>query len=475
MLKPILMMWSTADGANGRLFRTVLLSGLLLVNVAGIALADAWPTYRHDIARSGLSAAEITLPLKAAWTYQSPYPPQPAWAGPARRDGWHKTENLKPRVTVDWSFHVVGADNRVYFGSSVNDKVYCLDAQTGEERWAYFTDGPIRLAPSIYGDKIYAGSDDGRVYCLNATTGELIWKQRVGPVDNRVSGNDRMISVWPVRTGVLVDNGIAYCGAGLFPNEGVYLAAYEAETGKEIWKHKIGNNAAQGYILASASKLYVPTGGGSPAVFDRRTGEYIQNLGGAGGSFCLLTEDSVIYGPGRTGTLDAFTTETEDHYATFAGNVMVVNAGRSYMHTDIDLTALDRTRFNQLAMDGMKVTREEETLKKELKRLGDNVDSEQGRELRKKLETVQEQRAEIEKQKLGCFLWRRDCRYPYSLIQAGNRLFAGGNGEVAAIDTDTGETVWTGPVNGHALEMALSDGRLIVSTDRGTIHGFAAE
>ena len=40
------------------------------------------------------------------------------------------------------------------------------------------------------------------------------------------------MSVWPVRTGVVVENGVAYFGAGLFPQEGQYLCAVSAADGK---------------------------------------------------------------------------------------------------------------------------------------------------------------------------------------------------------------------------------------------------
>lgn len=49
----------------------------------------------------------------------------------------------------------------------------------------------------------------------------------------RVPGNGRIISVWPIRTGVLVDGGVAYCCAGLFLQEGVYMCALDAKTGAD--------------------------------------------------------------------------------------------------------------------------------------------------------------------------------------------------------------------------------------------------
>ena len=149
--------------------------------------------------------------------------------------------------------------------------------------WTFFTGGPVRLAPTVWQGKVYVGSDDGFVYCLDAQSGELIWKFRAGPCDERILGNGRMISRWPVRTGVLVDNGVAYFGAGVFPFEGVYLYALRAKDGKLIWRNDSwgyfrsgwGSCSPQGYLLADRKRLYVPTGRTPPACFDRDDGHLI--------------------------------------------------------------------------------------------------------------------------------------------------------------------------------------------------------
>ena len=172
---------------------------LIVVVLCHRAGAEGWPTYRHDQARSGVTSESLTPPLTQAWVFASKYPPQPAWPGPARRDGWHKVDNLKPRVIFDWAFHVVMQDGAIYFGSSADDKVYALDTQTGKTRWTFFTDGPIRLAPTIHGGRVYVGSDDGRVYCLDAKTGQPQWTHQPAPSNRQVAGNGRMMSLWPIR------------------------------------------------------------------------------------------------------------------------------------------------------------------------------------------------------------------------------------------------------------------------------------
>jgi outer membrane protein assembly factor BamB len=435
--------------------------------------AEDWPTHRHDISRSGITSDTVELPLSALWTRESKYPPQPAWPGPARRDGWHKTENLKPRVIFDWAYHVIAAQGGVFFGSSTDDKVYCLDALTGEEKWTFFTDGPVRLAPTVWQSKVYVGSDDGNVYCLEAESGELIWKYEGSVEDRRVPGNNRIMSVWPVRSGILVDRGTAYFTAGLFTFEGAYVCAVDALTGAEQWKKLIPHLTPQGYLVASADRLYIPTGRGEPFVIERETGEYLYTVEGAGGTFCLLSDDLLIYGPGKQGLFEAFKPGDKDEIATFEGNTMIVTAAMSFLHTDTQLSALDRARYLTLAEQRTLLSREMKEAENTVKKLDKEKDQEEIAKLQSRIDEIAKLIPPLSEEMKQCIAWKTDCKYPYSLCISGNGLlFAGGRNEVAGIDTVTGKVAWTAPVKGRALDLALADGKLIVSTDEGSIHCF---
>ncbi|MBN8249813.1 MAG: PQQ-like beta-propeller repeat protein, partial [Verrucomicrobia bacterium] len=216
------------------------------------AAAD-WPTYRGDYARSGISTDPLPEALSEAWVWRSPQAPRPAWQGEAKWDGWNKVFDMKARQTFDRAFHAVVADGRVYFGSSADDQIRCIDARTGRELWTAFTEGPVRLAPTVSEGRVFAGSDDGQVYCLDAEDGRLLWKVRAAPEDRRIPGNGRIISNWPVRTSVVVQDGMLYTTAGMFPSEGVHLVALDAVTGAERWRQVQNDLPAQGYLLALIS------------------------------------------------------------------------------------------------------------------------------------------------------------------------------------------------------------------------------
>lgn len=463
---------------------TLLVSVLAAIGLIPCHGADSdWPTYRGDYARSGISSVSLQFPLKPAWSYRAPHPPQPAWKGAAKWDGWHKVYKLKDRQVFDRAFHAVISQGRVYFGSSVDDKIYCLELQSGAEQWVFYTEGPVRLAPTIVKNRIYFGSDDGFVYCLDARSGALLWKTRVGPRDYRVPGNGRVISAWPIRTSVIVMDGLAYCGAGMFPSEGVYLVALAARDGVQKWRQVQNDLPAQGYLLASQSRLYFPAGRNNPVVCDRADGRRLRVIEGSGGTYALLTGDTLVFGPGKTGELGLVEKEQKDQLASFSGNHMIVSPSMSYLHSDTELSALDRPRYLELARERRGIASRQSRVNQELKKLterrkraaGAAVSGSKSQEdkLKRELISLGRELDRLTQAMRACIVWKKPCDFPFSLALARDALVAGGNGAVAAFNATDGELIWKAPVNGAAFGLALAEGRLIVSDDTGWVHCFA--
>lgn len=218
-----------------------------------------WPTYNRDNQRTGVAEQGLSFPLHLQWVHKQNYAPEPAWPDPANQDFWHKKAQLRARVVYDRASHVVTVGNRIFFGSTADDSVHCLDATTGKTIWKFTTEGPVRLAPSISDDRVVFGSDDGFAYCVAAADGKLLWKLRAAETDRRIPGNERIISVWPIRTGVLIEDNIGYFCAGLFPQQGVYQTAVDIRTGKRLASNKV-DMSAQGYLERKAGRLFVATG-----------------------------------------------------------------------------------------------------------------------------------------------------------------------------------------------------------------------
>lgn len=224
-----------------------------------VVRVEDWPMFLRDNVRSGTSPENLPLPLELVWSRQTRLPPMPSWPDEAKNDFWHNKYNLEERVTYDRAFHLVSVGPRVYFGSSAEDAVFCLDAATGKVLWTYTTEGPVRLAPTVVGERLLFGSDDGHVHCVQAATGDLVWKQLLAPSPRRIAGNGRIISAWPVRTDVFVDKDQAFVCAGVFPSQGVYQYVLDGEDGT-VRSQKTIAVTAQGYQQKLFGKLMIGTG-----------------------------------------------------------------------------------------------------------------------------------------------------------------------------------------------------------------------
>jgi len=274
--------------------RIILLAVLLCgAAVAGVASGADWPMWRYDANRSGASPQELAEDLHLQWTRELP-PYRLAWPN-------------EPRLHFDSSYEPVVLGKMLFIGSPYDGSVSAFDTETGKEKWKFYTEGPVRLAPVAWEGKVYFGSDDGYVYCLDAAEGTLKWKFRVAPKDRpdrRHLGNARLVSYWPVRGGPVIADGKLYCGAGIWPTLGVFLAALDAKTGRLLWLNgsinyikdvRIDHNirgdtglSPQGYLLMVAGKLLVPNGRSMPAGLDPKTGKLLYYVQGYRNGDCRV-------------------------------------------------------------------------------------------------------------------------------------------------------------------------------------------
>jgi len=460
----------------------ICLSGVMAATVQ----ADDGPTYQHDNRRSGVTAEKLRLPLHKLWEYVCPERPQTAWSGPAKWDAFAKISVLKSMRNFDPVFYTTTAQGCVFFGSSVDDAVHCLDLRTGAEKWACFTNGPIRVPPSVHDGRLYFGSDDGCVYCLRADDGALVWRYEVSPEAGKVPFNGKLISLSPCRTGVLVQDGKAFFLASLLPWERTYLCALDAETGSVqgtgLYRRAHENMTAQGPIIASPTRLYVSQGRQTPLIFDCAGGRVVQTVGGSGfgGVFGLLTEDSMfIHGYGQNhrseGELRFFGGEKTDLLVTFPhATSIVIRAGIVYVHADGRLHAFDRDKYVVLQgrIDQLQELRK--GLQKKRQKSPANATEADRKQWDDQFRSAGAEIAELEQAVPSCFLWRVPSDCPLTLILAGDTLLAGGLDKVAAYDRTSGRQLWTTPLEGGAYGLAVARSALLVSTDLGRIVCFSA-
>lgn len=413
-------------------YRRLHLIALIVFWIFGAVYAEDWPTYMHDNSRSGVTTENLSLDeLDEGWTYVSPAPPQVAWDGGAPWDSYRSSGttifDLTPQRDFDFVFAVTVVGDTLYFGSSVTDSVHCLDAQTGQKKWFYTTEGPVRYPPSYDDGKLYFASDDGYAYCIDAADGSFIWKYSPCE-DNRLIGNNgSLIPMWPIRTSTAVLYGKVYFAASLVNWQTSYLCSLDAQTGSDkgpgLYRVS-GGVTPMGAIMASTTKLYLLQGRLSPYSFNRSNGSVSGTFGerGQSGCYALLTSDSrFVRGNAKVHAAGNELVEhdmiTRDRIATHPNaRRLIVSEDTAYILTWTSLTAIRRSN--------------------------------------------------------GSERWSIPCDYPHTLILAGDILFAGGTNKVTGYSITNGELIWSHAVNGRARALAAAGGCLFVSTDTGDIHMF---
>ncbi len=452
---------------------------LSLLLLTGVVHAAGWPSYAHDNSRSAVTPEQVQFPLQQQWVYEAPVAPDPAWADPQDYavEGVHEYNKTK----FDDVFHVVAADGAVYFATTTDDAVYCFDQKTGRERWHFMANGPVRLAPTIANGRVYFGSDDGYAYCLSAADGSVVWRVSGSPVQRRVLGHGHMISMWPIRTGILVEGDVAYFAAGIFPGERLYLRAVNAADGSPVWTNDTISDAGagnydlspQGYLLASDEHLYVPSGRSLPAAFDKETGKlsykrsYSRWQTGAvagtyaslGGSYALLYGDHLFVGSEFIAGYDQASGNLG--FAWFPGRKLVVTAEVSYMLDANGITALDRVKYPELSRQ-----------RRDLGTRRANIAKSKAKDKKEQLEAVDAQLKQVTEGIAACTAWNFEAENLENMIVTGNAVIAGGADIVIAIDRATGKELWQAPVDGLAKGLAVADGYVFVSTTTGNIHVF---
>jgi quinohemoprotein ethanol dehydrogenase len=201
------------------------------------------------------------------------------------------TETVK-RLGLAWTLDLdvtnsitapLAVNGVVYVGAG-HGVIHAVEAKSGKLLWRYDAKAmeanaeKLRVAWGIRGiafwnDKVYAGTSDGRLIALNAKDGTLAWSaQTVDPKDGAViTGAPRVFN------GKVV---IGFSGGDFSPLRG-YVTAYDAESGKQLWRFYVvpgkpgtKDGAASDEAMEQAAKTW--TGewwryGGGGAVWNAMT------------------------------------------------------------------------------------------------------------------------------------------------------------------------------------------------------------
>jgi alcohol dehydrogenase (cytochrome c) len=165
------------------------------------------------------------------------------------------------RLVPQWLFHVPGSNRLettpvveagVMYVTNSNE-VFALDATSGRLIWHYKLPGASRAIPNrgvaLLGDSVYFVSGDATLTALDRRTGALLWCVRfAGPSKNYAA----TLAPLAIPNEVIVGVSGGDCGIR------GYIDAYDAETGKHLWRF---------WTVPRAGEAGAETWGGHPPNF----------------------------------------------------------------------------------------------------------------------------------------------------------------------------------------------------------------
>jgi len=200
------------------------------------------------IFRAGIYLALVTASLVTARANNAPDEIQ------ARPGTTFSVESRPGQPTV--------ANGIIYLGSEAGI-LYAVDMETNHELWRFKTGGPIFHPPVVHSDLVVFGSWDGRLRAVNRFNGVLAWEFEAGQVDWDV--HDIFINGTPTVLG-----GIVY-----FSSEDFNVYAVELETGKEKWRHSLGDEPQARHIPIVNHTAYIGAWDGHLYAIDIDTGDRV--------------------------------------------------------------------------------------------------------------------------------------------------------------------------------------------------------
>ena len=248
----------------------------------------AWPTFKYDATRAGVSPYAHRPPYKAVWGFAAKslveFPPTVAFGRLyfANNDGilfavstktgklvWQyrsgRVQASSPTVAgrtvfqtflyrhktrgrdqdgeliafnadtgaVRWRRPLAPSESsplvhrgRVYVGDW-SGRVYAFDPRTGRRLWTFTADGEVKGGLAGSGGRVFVGSYDHHLYALNARTGKLLW--RAG-TQQRLGNRGRFYSTPAIAYGRV------YIGA----TDGK-IYSFGAASGRLLWSHRTGS------------------------------------------------------------------------------------------------------------------------------------------------------------------------------------------------------------------------------------------
>ncbi len=217
-------------------------------------------------------------------------------------------------------------DGVIYVSTSRN-VVYAYDAKSGKELWKYnamihgerlrYNVGLVNRGIAAWNGKIIMGTLDARLVAIDAKSGKEVWSTDTVP-DSLGLGD--MAKHYSITMAPRAAKGKVFIGAsgGEFGVRG-FIAAYDAESGKEVWRFwTVPGDPAKGFeneALAKAARTW--------------SGEWWKRTGGGGtvwdGALYDPVTDLLYFGTGNASPWNERTREPTLDDDLYTASIVAVN------------------------------------------------------------------------------------------------------------------------------------------------------
>jgi outer membrane protein assembly factor BamB len=248
----------------------------------------AWPTFRGNVAQTGVSASGLPEKLKERWKFKTD-------------DGVEGTPAI--------------ADGVVYIGS-YDENLYAIDLKTGKQKWKYNAEksNGFRAPPAVHDGRVYVGDVSGTFHCVDAAKGTKIW----------TFNSKGEISA-----------GASFAGDNILFGSGDELLYCLSKEGKQVWTFRLPGGPVMASPAIVKDKTFLSGCDSTLHVIDINTGKETASLelGTQTGSTPALVGDSLYVGTMGTQFLAInwkkpeirWTFEAEDDAAPFLSSAAVTD------------------------------------------------------------------------------------------------------------------------------------------------------
>jgi outer membrane protein assembly factor BamB len=204
------------------LISLVLLASVLLSACASGASATTWPGLAADDKLAYLANGSFVYAVRLSDGVKSwQYPPD------------------KAGTQLYYANPVLTPDGQLLAGSAGHDyELTCLDAATGQKKWAFAATDRWVASPLVVGETVYGANNDGNLYVLKLGSGEKDWSLHISQ------------ELWgaPVTDGKLI----------FVTSLDHFIYAVDPQARKVAWKVDLGGSVPGSAVVSSDGKtLYV--------------------------------------------------------------------------------------------------------------------------------------------------------------------------------------------------------------------------